>query len=195
MEMETIAALTEDSSKSTTNIYESAAAHHQDCLDAAKRMLKKSNTPQRGLIIWLNPGISLDINPEPLHLRNTVQFLKENISYHAGKCDVYDIFDLDVDTQYDMISRQLLNSNTRSEHLVPKLNSEMELVLDRMHATLDQYPAPAPAPAPAKRMQTTLEGRMNDISATASTVFTDILNNRISATDSEGIILHCNVVL
>jgi hypothetical protein len=198
MESETIAALVEDSSSDFKEIEESAKALHAERLDAAKRQLKNSNSKERGLIIWLNPGISRDIKPEPVHLRHTINFLKNNVSYEAGKCDVYDMYDLNVDTQYNMIMQQLQQSNVEIEHPVKKKNSVMESVLNSMDDKLVADAPKKPSKALEKKMKkhtaNELESRMKEITATASNIFTDIMNNRITATDSEGRTLHCNVV-
>jgi hypothetical protein len=37
--------------------------------------LKNANTAETGLIMWLNTGVSRDIKPEPLHLKETLQFI------------------------------------------------------------------------------------------------------------------------
>lgn len=196
--MKTIAAMVEDNSSSNLkDIEESANALHTECLNAAKIQLRQSNSSERGLIIWLNPGISRDIKPEPVHLRHTIRFLKDNVSYNAGKCDVYDMYDLDVDTQYEMIMQQLKQSSVESEQLVNKEHSAMESVLNIMQNTLIADAPNKPSKTVVNRMnkQTAndLEQKMKEITATASNIFSDIINKRITATNSEGI--NCTVML
>ena len=62
--------------------------------------LKQANTAEAGLIMWLNTGVSRDIKPEPLHLKQTLQFLIDNKEYLSTGNDVYDLYGCTIDEQY-----------------------------------------------------------------------------------------------
>ena len=65
--------------------------------------LIQQNTAKRGIIAWVKPGAYRNFNPEPILLKEAMQYLALNESYNSTGHDVYDIFEKDVNEQYDII--------------------------------------------------------------------------------------------
>ena len=67
--------------------------------------LIQQNTAKRGVIAWVKSGASRNFNPEPLLLREALQFLALRESYSSTGYDIYDIFEKELDEQYDIIMK------------------------------------------------------------------------------------------
>ena len=65
--------------------------------------LAKTNNDVEGLIMWLNPGISRDICPEPIHLKDTIRHFTLHPEYQSTGYDSFDIVALSDSNQYRQI--------------------------------------------------------------------------------------------
>jgi len=65
--------------------------------------LVKHNTSARGFICWLNPGVSRRLDPELLNFKEVLTYLMMNEEYESTGYDVFDIFHMSADDQYDNI--------------------------------------------------------------------------------------------
>jgi len=173
MELDIVASIVGSSSM---DVVQAASDHHNGLVDQVKLQLNQSNSAHRGLIIWLNSGTSCSIRPEPLHLRETIAFLKSNISYEADCCDVYDMFDLDIDVQYSNIVKMMWAGSPRLENrAVMTKHNNMDSVLQTMEASL------LSGSLNSDINSAKLEDKMKEITATAAKVFEDIVSNRMQA--------------
>lgn len=145
----------------------------------SRELSKDANTEERGLIMWLNPGVSRNIKPEPFLLRETIKYMRQNVNYESDGYDIYDLFDRDIDYQYNQIIKK-----TRGLGLSQMCTSK-RLHIEPVIAELEQLLLTSPvndATVDCHR----LEQQMREIIATATKMFEDVKNNRIQATDCAG---------
>lgn len=148
--------------------------------------LLAKNTAQRGIISWLNSGVSRDIRPEPIHLRQTLQYLIENAKFEMTGHDVFDIFAAPNDsTRYALIESRLHETirgrGDRQEILI----EQGELDTEKMKSLWQQFFPDEPYGA-TSTADKVLHSSVNDIATVAKKVFVDILKSRMYATNSAG---------
>ena len=74
--------------------------------------LLSANTAQAGIITWVKANANLDVNPEPINLKETLKFLMDHEDYSSNGYELYDFFCDDVDIQFDKIMQILFNKDT-----------------------------------------------------------------------------------
>lgn len=140
--------------------------------------LMKSNTEKKGLILWLKSGVSLDIRPEPIHLKEIVAFLIANRSFISTGFDVYEVFFLNTDSKYESILRAL-DYERREEK--PPVHARKTLSLDRLLTIKEKYNLPDVSDEALKAWKTS--ETLKEIVATAQSVWRDVILKKIELCD------------
>ena len=144
--------------------------------------LMKSNTEKKGLILWLKSGVSLDIRPEPIHLKEIVAFLIANRSFTSTGFDIYEVFFLDTDSKYESILRAL--DYERREEKPPVHHDQKTLSLDRLLKIKEKYNLPDVSDEALKAWKTS--EALKEIVATAQSVWRDVISKKIELCDDCG---------
>ena len=93
----------------------SATARKQliDAADSVSGELRehilKHNSANAGIISWIKPGASTNIFPEPIHLKEAMKYIMDNEEFDSNGYDLYDIYNEDVNVQYEKIITLLCN--------------------------------------------------------------------------------------
>ena len=162
----------------------SIASLDDELLGSIRTSLLSRNTAERGIISWLNAGVSRNINPEPIHLRQTIQYLIANAKFDRTG---YDIFEIDAApndaVRYALIETRLRANAAGKSDRHDKI-SHGELVTDKMKSMWQRFfQGEAYDDRPA---DTTLQSSINDIVQVAKKVFIDIFKSRMYATSGTG---------
>jgi hypothetical protein len=160
-------------------------AIEQDLVSAVSRELIRTNHSTRGLILWLNPGVSRDIKPEPIYLRQTIQYMRSNCDYDSDGFDIYDLYNFSENYQYDKILEKLSSSGNA---VFTAKTLDVQIAISEMEKVL--LSTPYDVVVDAKK----LENLMKDIIATAVEIFEEVDQNKIRAPNCTGnFVNHCNI--
>lgn len=80
--------------------------------------LLSNNKAHEGIITFLKANASLDIRPDPINLKEALQYIMDHEDYASTGFELYDFIDADVDVQYNKIM-QILRGENRVETLQP----------------------------------------------------------------------------
>lgn len=151
-------------------------------VSAITEKINKASSDRRGLILWLNPHVSRDIKPEPIHLRPTIRFLRQNSEIDQSGADVYDLFDEPVDDQFTKIMLWMQVPSSIS------LDQSKEMRSIDVHETLNRLEAMCLTSPVDQSLNLTqsLEEQMKEITSTAARIFEDIVSEKIRAPDCSG---------
>ena len=163
----------------------SMAALDNELLGNITASLMAKNTAQRGIISWLNPGVSRQLHPEPIHLRQTLQYLIANAKYEMTGHDVFDIFAAPNDlARYALIETRIHEITRGRSDRQDILVEQGELNTDKMKKMWHHFfPGDEYDVIPCAKG---LSDAMKDIVQVAKKVLTDILKSRMYATNSNG---------
>lgn len=106
--------------KSQRKILES---YDDSLVGSVGRQIQAHSNKQSGLILWVNPGISLSIDPKPIHLGETLAYFSKHRTYSSTGYHVFDLYGLDEDTQYKRVLEFIRINQT------PKVIEEKEFQL------------------------------------------------------------------
>lgn len=150
-------------------------------IEVIRHMLNQNNA-ERGFICWLKPDVSRVLNPEPLNLKPALKYLITNELYESTGYDVFDIFDEDLDTQYQKImtilntaADDLTLTRSRSKLVVPSFLKLRSLYWEEKENNL------VPTPADDAFIKST-----HEIVSTATMVIHDVIDKRIMTSNSKG---------
>lgn len=149
-------------------------------LGSISASLSKRNTAERGLIMWLNPGVSRDINPEPIRLRDTLSYLFANADYVSTGYDAFDIVaTLNDSVRYQLIDERLKKVNEAQEEsdVNKRLNTTVIESLWGNYFPNDSISG--------GQTGSNLDS-INEIVQVGKKVYSDIIKQRIYATNSLG---------
>lgn len=159
-------------------------------MSTVSRELLRANSSTNGVILWLKPGVSRDIKPEPIHLRETIAFMRDNCEYESSGHDSYDIYHQDEAYQFDKIVEQLKPSWEPPEGSMINLKYIVEpLIIQLTEAFLSTPSAERTIVLNTKQLEKNtkqLEKNMTDINSTAASIFADVDKNKISARNCSG---------
>lgn len=152
-------------------------------VSAVTEKLHKAATDKRGLILWLKPGVSRDIKPEPIHLSETIRYLRSDLEYHSTGYDTYELLDETIDRQYQQIMKWLsLPLSTVEEEEPDNLKSlDIHDSLNRLEKMFLTGPVDN-----NMDMSKPLEEKMKEIIATSTKIFEDIAIEKIRTPDCLG---------
>lgn len=161
----------------------SISALDDQLLSSITRDLLKHNTKERGLILWINPGISRVINPEPVHLRQTLKYLLgEHKAFDSTGYDIFDIMSAPNDAQRYAMIEDRLRQTGQVDFTVPSVRKEIRT--ERLEALRDKYfPDDFDAPIATEKR---LENCMLEIVQASKKIFVDVISQRLYATSNEG---------
>ena len=86
--------------------------------DEISRHVLKHSTSEKGIISWLRPGVSRQLNPEPIHLKAALKYVMEFSQYKSTGYHICDIYSDDIETQYLKI-RHFLDMDTQNMQCIP----------------------------------------------------------------------------
>ena len=95
--------------------------------------LLSSSTCDRGLIVWLKPNALRQINPEPIHLKETLDFLISNSHYESSGAHSYDLIGMDENFQYESIVASFAEEKELTISVEKDLNVEDVLRIQQMY--------------------------------------------------------------
>ena len=154
---------------------------------AVTAKLRKSDTFDRGLIMWLNPGVSCDIKPEPVHLRETLAYMGANMEYASTGFDVYDLFDCDVNYQYQKIMEWMKTPHVQKVVVNKTLTIRATLIrLEEMYLSSPLVVEDDAVNSATPKSASQVEDRMKDIISTSGHMLEDLLSKKINAPDCDG---------
>ena len=126
-----------------------------------------SSTCDKGLIVWLKPNASRHINPEPIHLKETLDFLISNSHYKSSRAHSYDLLGMDENFQYESIVASFAEESESTDNVEKDLNLEnvlkMQQMYDKRSATL---------------LKDSADSGIQSIIATAKKIFDDIFTHK-----------------
>jgi hypothetical protein len=105
-----------DSSKMARQRLESEASAQYTELSTN---LLSNNSSQEGIITFFKPNVTLVVYPEPINLKEALQYLINHEDYESTGFELYDFIGESVNVQFDKIMKILRHEN-RGELLEPK---------------------------------------------------------------------------
>ena len=175
-----------------TNSRQTLEELDQKLISSIIRHLLSKNSSERGLILWLNPGVSRDIQPVPIYLRETIQFLLRNKDFDSTGRDIFDVLgESNSAVQYGMIkealrqSKEINAADFVTESTEKCLDTQGILKLKALYFDENEFDVTEPN---AKVIKKT-EALMLEIVQSAKKIMQDILSQRVYATDRQGIVL------
>jgi hypothetical protein len=149
-------------------------------------LLKQSNS-ECGVIIWLNPGVCRNIFPEPIRLRETLQYLYKNASFSSTGYDIFDIVDISCErTRFKIIEERIKQAQVTQSSMrgvVKRLDTSNIEALYKVFFPRDDIKL-------CHDIQTSKIDAIQDIEKTAKKIFSDIVNQRMFASDTSGMLQH-----
>lgn len=145
-------------------------------VDAVTRQLLRTNTAQKGLIMWLKPGVSRNIDPRPIHLEETIAFFEENSSYPSSGKHIFDIHDIEnVEDQYSAIDDFVRHGIPTDMSTLPHSRKSLDIagILQKWRERYGFRRALTPADI-AK-----LQIGMKEMTKTSNKMLDDICNRRV----------------
>jgi len=147
------------------------------------RQYVKSNSEDQGLIMWLKPGAVRRINPEPIHLKEVVNYLINDCHYDSTGYDVCEIYELDLNLKYERVLRAV-ECMRNPPRAVPNLRYE-KLSLDMKYLKYMKSIHNIPDMSQEDLKEWKSSAALKEIIATASSVFTDIVSQKITLTGDD----------
>jgi hypothetical protein len=86
--------------------------------DEISKHVLKHNTAEKGIIAWIKPGVSRQLNPEPIHLKAALKYVLEFSEYESTGYHIGDIYSDDIETQYSKI-KLFLDMSTDNKRSLP----------------------------------------------------------------------------
>jgi hypothetical protein len=148
----TLSDLTNDLAKLELNNMKDALQNHSDIVDCSESSravidetqsmlrgeltthLLKQNTSFKGLICWLKPGVSLKVNPEPIHLKAALKYVLDHKEFDSTGYHICDIFSEQLDIQYAKIVTFINMTNERKCLLTSELKQISHGSYERLKA-------------------------------------------------------------
>lgn len=165
------------------NSHKSISALDEHLLSNITKDLLKKNTKERGLILWINPGVSRVLKPEPIHLRQTLKALLNNYKFFDSTgFDVFDIIGAPSDAQRYALIEERLRQTTLVDFVATSVRKEIRT--ERLEELRDEYfPDDFDVVIPAEKK---LDNCVLEIVQASKKIFVDILSQRMYATSNEG---------
>lgn len=106
----------------TNAVQSSTAAAHAELQGQISTYISQRNTAKRGIISWLNPGVSRKLNPEPINLKEALSYLMKHENYESSGFDVFDLWDQEESVQYNKIMSLLSSRDVPTTTTTRKLD-------------------------------------------------------------------------
>ena len=152
--------------------------------------LSKVSSPTSGLIMWLTPGVALDIVPEPIHLSEIISFLENNYEYVSTGYDIYDLYQLPPDFQYPRAAAFLLKENKMIVNVQSKsIKDDLEPKINEILHFYGKSLSPVTSTTVAS-----LESTMKEIKDVAVPMGDEIHIKKVHMALSDGILSNCFIL-
>lgn len=145
--------------------------------------ITKHNTSTEGIICWLNPGVSRHVQPELLNFKEALTYLMKNEEYESTGFDVFEIFHLPVDAQYNIIM-SMFTASTRGS--VPDAVGSRPLKKLSLRAYERLRDKHFPAGIDMNIDCNSFLEATKDITQTAMSVLVDVSNKKMGVSNSDG---------
>ena len=153
--------------------------------------LAKTNNDTEGLIMWLNPGVSRDICPEPIHLRDTIRHFTLYPEYQSTGYDSSDLIALSDSNQYRRIKEWMeIMRRSQKDKVAPVLPRDLKTIdIENFKLKVVEFKFLETAEINLTTKATKLENSMKEVIATAVKILKDVSSNKIKSPDCAGNIL------
>ena len=148
-------------------IHDASLLIHEATREVREEITKEllgSSTLDKGFIVWLKPDASRQINPEPIHLKQTLDFLISNSHYKSSGAHSYDLLVMDENFQYESIIASI--AEEKESMIIVEKDLSVEDVLE-LQEIYDQCNSTLP--------KNTADSAIQSIMSAAKKIFDDIL--------------------
>lgn len=154
----------------------------------------KSSDKEHGLIVWYKPDKMRTWHPEPLHLREIVEYFENNSSYESSGHHPFDLMSLSEECQFNIINSRIKrgvvleedDDDTETKHL--NLDGMRQVCSHYLGNWLDEIAARkiAVEKKQMKAVKYVIEEKMAEIIKASNEIMIDMLSGRVHATNTSG---------